>query len=271
MHARLSHIVRRLEWLPLINLPVMFPLTLRQHHAFGTATELLNNGELASSESWDALRSNHPHFVIPSNREDWLAGLAETKDGQDLALKDRAGDIVDLLHAKNITDLHSVGVGGGALEYFIKLRDPASRLTASDYNPDGVARLRDLFVECDSVRQFDIAQGDWTEVQPEPRSSAVLMYRVDPHFTDVEWKSIFDRLASSRIHRILFIPATEISFQYLIFNFLKGGTDLASGKRRAFTGYMRSAKAFQALWGDSYIHQKIKLGGLSSYWLSLRI
>lgn len=267
--GRLSHIVRRLHWFPLVNLPVMFPVTLRHHYAFGSVMNLFKNGELTSPQSWDALRTQHPHFVIADDREEWIASLDHMKDGQDPALKDRAIEICELLRTKGMADLHSIGVGGGALEYFIKRCDSSRRLSASDYNPIGVARLRKVFTECDRVEQFDITRDPWSMIQPNPEISAVLMYRVDPHFTDMEWKSIFSKMASERVRHILYIPATEISFQYLAFTLLKTVIAKISGAGVSFTGYARSAKVFPLLWRGLYAHETLRLGGLNAYWLTL--
>jgi hypothetical protein len=267
--GRLSHIVRQLYWLPLVNLPVMFPLTLRHYYPFGELGGLLKNGELASPESWDALRLNDPNLFISDERAEWIKGLTEVKDGQDLALRERASEIVGLLDAKGIADIHSVGVGAGALEYFIKLFSASAiRVVASDYNPEGVARLRRVFVECDGIEQFDITQDNWLSVA---RASTVLMYRVDPQLSDQEWRAVFESTARARIQNILYIPSNEISFQYLMFSWLRTLFARMAGKRLAFAGYIRSAKIFPKFWQGLYVQESVRLGGLRSYWLTLHI
>jgi hypothetical protein len=263
----LGDVARKLSWLPLVNLPVWVPLTRPHYYYFGGAADALKGGELHSPESWDVLRTRHPHFVVPETRDKWLASLSESKDGQDLALKQRAAQIARELHAQGISDVHSVGVGAGALEYFLKQEMPSLRVTASEYAPENVARLRDVFHEA-NVIQFDIAQGDWSGVQPQPQCSAVLMYRVDPHFTNDAWGAIFANMATAGVKNIIFIPATIVTVQYLLLLQLRAGIAYIRGERASFTGYMRSAKVFPMFWGGLYAHKNITFGGLPSYLLT---
>jgi len=115
MPSRITKFLRYLNSLP-------FNLTVKHYYPFGKTTASLKDGELNSPESWDALRVSHPHFSITSERESWVrqCELGINKDGQDGCLNARAVEIVDLLKANKFTSIHSVGVGGTALEYHIK-------------------------------------------------------------------------------------------------------------------------------------------------------
>ncbi|UPJ41956.1 hypothetical protein IVB40_32550 [Bradyrhizobium sp. 40] len=263
----LGDLARKLSWLPLVNLPVWVPLTRPHYYYFGGVAETLKDSELHSAESWDALRTQHPHFVVQETRDKWLASLSESKDGQDLALKQRAAQIERELRVRGITDVHSVGVGAGALEYFLKQEMPSMHITASEYAPANVARLRNVFHEA-NVIQFDIAQGDWSGVQPQPDCSAVLMYRVDPHFTNEAWRTIFSNMAAAGVENIIFIPATIVTVQYLLLLQLRASIAYIRGERASFTGYMRSAKVFPPFWDRLYVHKNVMLGGLPSYLLT---
>lgn len=141
-------------------------------------------------------------------------------------------------------------------------------MAASDYNPEGVARLRRVFIESDRVECFDITKDDWSEIQPAGNNAAVLMYRVDPQLSDKEWRAVFERMAQGGIQNILYIPSNEISFQYLTVYWLRTMFARWKGDSLSFAGYIRSAKAFPVMWSDLYSHEAMRLGGLKSYWLS---
>ena len=88
------------------------------------------------------LRLYHPHFLVPTDRDAWLADLKKHKDGQDPATRQRAAEIAHQLSMRGITDVHSVGVGCAPLEYHLKALAPSVHLTASDYSPGSIARLQ---------------------------------------------------------------------------------------------------------------------------------
>ena len=266
--SRLSYIIRKLDWLPLVNFRIGFPLTLRHYYYFGSIADQLEKGELTSAASWDTLRLHHPRFVIYQNRDEWLGSFSKDKDGQDLAIKARAVDIVQWCRDNRINNLHSVGVGSAALEYFIKSEDPSIRLIASDFNLEGVTRLKRVFTECDQITLFNVLTDDWSKLQPQSGESAVLMYRVDTSFTDEQWRMIFTRMTLSNVRHIIYIPATIMSVQYLIFMMMRHVWSRIRGRKMTFTGYVRSGEVFPKLWLDKFCYQQLKLGGLPSYWLT---
>jgi len=111
--------------------------TAKTYHHFAEASGPVGTS-LLSRRAWDALRtSGHLGFAIPGSRAGWLASFANRDD-----LQTRAKDIVALSHDLRLTRVFSVGVGGAALEYFIKLQDPRICLTCTDFAPETVRRLR---------------------------------------------------------------------------------------------------------------------------------
>ena len=168
---------------------------------------------------------------------------------------------------RGITDVHSVGVGCAPLEYHLKALAPSVQLTASDYSPGSIARLQRVFLECDKVVRFDILHGDWRKIQPNPPTSLVLMYRVDPCFSNDQWRAVFERMEAADVCNILFIPADILTLHYIVLVQKRFWLARFRGATQNFTGYDRSPKVFQRFWRDLYSCEEILLGGLHSYWL----
>lgn len=249
------------------NIP--FPLTVRHYYPFDGLAMRLKNGQLQSAEAWDLLRAEHPHFMIPDDRDEWIKSLKTSKDGQDDRLETRAQQIVSLLKHHSISNIYSVGSGAGALEYFLKREMPEAQITASDYNPLGIERLRRVFIEC-KVVQFDMTDPDWTGMggDDDPHSG-VIMYRVDPHFTNAQWRTIFRNAALSRVHNILYMPAEIMTLRWLYHHRLKNLDALLRGRKPSFTGYARNDKALPVQWYGFYTSETVTLAGMTSFWLTL--
>lgn len=249
---------------------IPFPVTAKQYWTFHEFTEELKDKELCSAESWDLIRAKHPHFIIPATRDAWLGSLSDLKDGQDASLQARAREIADLARRRNITRIHSVGVGSAGLEYFIKKCEPSLRMTVSDYNPAGVERLQQVFTECDCITRFDMMQPDWRSMGGGGASDAlVLMFRLEPHFTNWQWRSIFKNMAQSCVRNVLFIPhniMTVRSYYQLIIRILRARL---SGHALAFTGYIRNDKMYPKLWDNYYASESMVFGYMQSFLLTL--
>ena len=135
----------RERWRRAVYHPILLPLTIKHYYCFDQFTGDLKDGQLYSPELWDVLlRLYHPHFLVPTDRDAWLAGLKKHKDGQDPATRQRAAEIAQQLSMRGITDVHSVGVGCAPLEYHLKALAPSVHLTASDYSPGSIARLQKI-------------------------------------------------------------------------------------------------------------------------------
>jgi hypothetical protein len=248
---------------------IPFPITAKQYYPFHEFAAELKDKELCSAESWDLLRTKHPHFIIPSNRNDWLKSLRDHKDGQDGELETRAQEIASLARRRDITDIYSVGVGAAGLEYFIKKHEPSLRITASDYNPAGVERLQQVFTECDAITRFDMMEQDWRSMGGGMANALVLMFRLEPHFSNRQWRSIFENMAHSRVQSILFIPHRIMTFLYYYELRKKNLRSLLSGDAPSFTGYIRNDKVYPRLWADHYVCENVVLGQLRAFFLSL--
>lgn len=238
--------------------PVMF--TSRHYQEFGESTEHLKDGVLDSPDSWDELREHHEHYSIGRTRDEWLRaaeGMVK-KDGQDGGMVQRAADIVESLRNLDARSLFSVGVGGAGLEYQIKKRMPDIHLTCSEYAPQNVEMLRKVFTECEAFEVFDILKGDWSRAAAA--GDTVLMYRVDPHFTDSEWRTIFTAMHAAGITHIIYIPCTCLSVRSWLFRLRRRILWTLTRMPVAFAGYVRTKARFESFWGGLYKSETLSYG-----------
>lgn len=251
-----------------------FPFTMKHYQTFGETSSKMKNQELASVESWDALRQNHPHFSVSSDRKEWLfvSEANVRKDGQDSLLVERAKDIVNLLKREEIAEIFSVGVGGAGLEYQIKKMMPDLKLVCSEYSQANVDLLKKVFIESDEVIKFDVLNDNWGEVNKKylNDNGLCLIYRIDASFSNDEWSKIFKRIHSASIEKILLIPTGMLTV-LSIFNrkrreikwFFKGMPVL-------FSGYIRTKKQFEKYWKDLYNQKELVFGGLKGFLLKIK-
>ncbi len=248
-----------------------FAFSMKHYQIFGDATSEMKDQELASPESWDALRKNHPFFSISPDRNEWLVAseVMVKKDGQDDQLKQRAEDIVVLLKKHNISRIFSVGVGGAALEYQIKKLLPEISLVCSDYSPITVERLKEVFVESDDVIEFDILNGNWSLIQEKyiGDRGLCLIYRLDAGFSDTEWQKIFHDLSNAGVLNVLVIPTGVLTLLSVYNRKKREFLWFCKKISTVFCGYVRTKKRFQEQWGRWYAEEETVLGGLKSFLL----
>lgn len=246
---------------------------MRHYQTFGDSTSGFVDNSLNNIESWRSLRDSHPRFSISDDRDEWVKAseLEIIKDGQDTELINRASEIVQLLKAKDIKTLFSVGVGGAGLEYQIKKRMPNLRIICSEYEPKTVEKLKKVFIEADEIIEFDILKGDWGSVHKqylEDSKSLVLMYRLDAGFDDMDWKKIFISMSDANISNIIYIPTTTLT---LLSIWNRKSREFKWFLKRmpiSFAGYLRTKMRFQSYWKTLFDEKEIVLGGLKSFCLS---
>lgn len=242
-------------------------LTVRHVEAFGPQTAALKDGVLDSPEAWDALRRAHPHFSIAPNREEWLRVTegAAKKDGQDGGLRQRAADVGAVLERNGITAVFSVGVGGAGLEYHLKKMRPALRVICSEYAPENVDMLKAVFTEADGIVRFDMKDADWSPAAGE--NTLALLYRVDPHATDAEWRDIFRRMHAAGVRNVLFIPCGFLTLKSLVQRRWRAFRLRRSGQAVVFSGFLRTRKTFESFWQGLYDGAPSVFGGYTGYYL----
>jgi hypothetical protein len=259
---------RIIEFLKYLN-SLPFNLTVKHYYPFGEATASLKDEKLNSSESWDALRVSHPNFSIADERESWVrqCEMGVNKDGQDGSLNARAVAIVNLLKAYKFSSIHSVGVGGAALEYHIKRLYPNLRMTVSDYAPKNVEILKRVFHECDSVIEFDLLSKDWSAWGGDERL-CIMMCRIDTELTDEQWRNVFKNMYESKIMNALYITSRILTFKYLYSEKKRYALHKLFQKDISFAGYRRTKSVFRSFWASKYQEHEFMFGGLSGFLLS---
>lgn len=245
------------------------PIRLTIRHYFPLAARLpeLAGINLDSPQAWDLVRKSHPHFATPDAREAWIASLSEKRDGQDGAVSQRATDLAHLLRDRHFTSLHSIGVGSAALEYFTLQEMPELHLIVSEYNDESVARLTRVFPE-GNPKKFDVLQSSWQKDSGD-QNHLVLIYRLDPHLTDAQWRTVFAQLRDSQVHNVLFVPHVFLSLRYLYNERKASWKQWRPGKRASFAGYIRTRRVFEGYWAGLYEALPVTLGGKEGFLLSL--
>lgn len=244
------------------------PLTIEHHYPLGDIMPLLEGGDLASPYSWDLVREKHPHFRVETNRERWVkqCEIGIGKDGQDGHLVERAYSIIDICQANGFTKIHSIGVGEAALEYQIKRLRPSLRMIASEYAPNNVETLRTVFQECDRIIHFDMLTGDWLEWS-NGSNLLILMYRVDPHLSNKEWRQVFESMYKANVLNVLYMPSGFLTLGYAIVEERRYLKHKLLRKGISFAGYVRTKSTFERFWQGLYLAREGNLYGIPSFLL----
>ena len=251
---------------------IPFPLTIKHYYPFEESTAFLKDEELNSSDSWDALRKNHPHFSISENREEWLkaAELQVKKDGQDGGMIKRAHEVAKIIDKLGITSLFSAGVGGAGLEYQIKKMRPSIHLTCSEYAPQNVERLKKVFLEANEITLFDMKNDDWSnalKVGVELEKQLCLLYRVDIDLTNDEFQKIFKKMHDAHIENVLIILCGRLTFRGLLNRFFQRLSWKIHSVPFKFAGYLRSLETFPKFWKYFYEAKELEFNGLKGFYL----
>ena len=251
-----SEAIRR-RFLRRVNrLPV--PLTLPHLFRFSAMDGDMATTDPLSPEFWDRLRIGDAHFVLPQERDAWLAYCesCSVHDGVDSLLPSRAAAIAAILCRLKVQRLFSVGVGAGALEYHVKKSSPDVHLVCSDYAPWNVEVLRRVFTECEDVVRFDVARDDWSVCGNTP-GTLCLIWRVDPLLTDAQWRAAFERAHAEGVRHILFGAGGLLTLSRIARRLItrlqvatKGVSMMQAGWVRV--GWVRTEPAFPRLWQSFY-------------------
>lgn len=246
--------------------------SIKHYYPIDKNKSTLKNGELQSAESWDELRKNDEHFSISENREEWLKaaeGLVR-KDGQDGDFINRAREIVKIIDDKKIKTLLSVGVGGAGIEYQIKKMRPELRLVCSEYSGYSVEALKKVFVESDSVIQFDMVDDSWRAILGglDYESTLVLMYRIDIDLNNDRLFKVFNNTYRDGVKNILIVICGELTIKSLFSVRLPNRIKwILKSIPYAFSGYLRPVPSFHVFWSKKYKEKSLRLAGLPSFLL----
>lgn len=230
---------------------------MRAYYDFQETSKVVGKS-LLSRESWDALRTaDNADFSIPETREAWLASFADRTD-----LRDRARMIAQLCRDKSLTSIFSAGVGGAGLEYFIKTENPDLYITCADFAPTATARLAGVFTECAEVIVFDMRRDEWTGAS----GTLYLLHRVDTELSDAAWRTCFARMASARVSPVLVVATAFLDRGKMIRIVRTYMSHRLRGRPLTFSGYIRTKRAFRALWKRDYCTEaELEMGDLTGF------
>lgn len=239
-------------------------LTLKYYHYFGDLQKGLGD-DLNTTESWDALRTKRGVkglYYIPEDREIWQNICLSNEP-----LKSKAKDIVELVGPK-FDCIHSFGVGAAYLEFLIKKEKPSLGMTCSDFTPQGIARLKKVFVEADEITNFDMLHGDWGTVDPE---CICLLHRVDTVFDDEQWEAVFCKMKDAGIRNALFIPSDILTLKKILYQLFKYAIFKIFRWKMTFSGFLRTRERLASLMNEYYeISRAVNVGGSTGFLLKLR-
>lgn len=226
-------------------------LTLPHVYDFGSDRELVGS-DLVRPAAWDALRTRTTGpFALASDREAWHSSV--TADSQ---LRARAEAIDRWLDAAGASSVASYGAGTGALELLLHRLAPGRPLIATDFGPETVARLTSLFPEAE-VRQHDLL------LDPPLAADVHLLHRIDTEFTNDQWRHLLRQFSGQR----LLVVATAVlsPFDALL-------QTLNRIRHRGLTraGWARNGAAFESLWGETHVAQRLQMHDLVAWDLQPR-
>ncbi|MDX6475984.1 MAG: hypothetical protein QOH95_1495 [Gaiellaceae bacterium] len=221
-------------------------IRVRHTYDFGDAREAVGD-DLLQPRAWDAAREVPGPFHLPESRAAWEARA------DDAELRRRARDIVALAEAEGAASVCSHGVGTALLELNIVRVAPELALTCTDYAPQTVERLRQLFPEAEVVAR------DLTD--PDPPSAALhLMHRLDAELDDDDWRRVFAGLPQ----KVLFVPNHVLSVSGAAREVARR---LVRRGRLTRAGWFRNEPALRALWSDTHADRRVLVGGAPGFLL----
>ena len=239
-------------------------LTLKYYYYFDGLEDELGD-YLNTPASWDVLRTNdgaQKIFSISEDRETWQKTCLSNEQ-----LKSKAKDIVKIV-TPEFNCVCSFGVGAGYLEYLIKKEEPSLQVKCSDFSPQGIERLKKVFLEADEVVTFDMIQGDWERVDSQ---GICLFYRVSEMFDDAQWRRVFYKMKHAGIKGMLFVPSEILTFKKILYQQFKYIIFRLLRRRMTFSGYLRNEQRFISILSEFYeIVQVVDVGEAKGFLLKLR-
>lgn len=241
-------------------------LTVKHYYSFGKRAEAVGRN-LLSENSWDAVRIDDENrdtpFSIPKKREDWIKKCIN----HDQMVK-RADAVGKFLKEKGFKKVISYGSGACFMEYNLKNQHPDIVLECSDFSPNAVERLKNIFTEADKIYLFDMLRHDFKS----ENGALHLFHRLDADFSNSEWKDIFKRASKARITNILFVPCAIDTLKSLAKTIIGKWHQIIFKKSiLSFAGYLRTKDALKNLFIDYYnLSEETTVGDLTGFYLSIK-
>ena len=202
---------------------------------------------------WDYIRQDgkNPSFSLENSREDYIANCEKS-------VKARENATYIAKQLKQGEAVCSLGAGKGILEWQLKTMRPDLKLCCSDYAQDALDRLRELFIECDEFKQFDMLRGNYAELKSY---DALIMYRISTEFNEAEWRTIFRNCHAMVIPKILFVPAEVADIRDLLREIMLRLRFCMKKTKPTFAGWMYSKGVLADILSEYYLISDVKKCG----------
>ena len=223
-------------------------VTVRHLVDFGDDRELVGDS-LVTPTSWDALRTQTDGpFALAATPEELGRQANERLD-----IGARAELIDEWIRERSPMDLVSYGVGGGVLECWLERLSPDRSMALTEYAPQTLERLRQLFPNREVFRH-DLL------VDPPLDAGLHLFHRIDTELSNRQWRAVLKNFSRCE----LLVVATEI---------IDGRRAAAAARARirnpwvTNAGWLRNRAAFEALWRTSHSFERLRFGDLHAWHL----
>jgi hypothetical protein len=224
---------------------------MRHYFDFGPDHALVGD-DLARPEAWDALRtSSSGAFALPDSRDAFERAADER-----LELAKRARSLDERLEQLGVGTLASYGVGSALLELWLHRLRPDRRLRLTDYAPQTVERLGELFPAAE-ISQHDLVH------DPPLDADIHLLHRVDTELSNRQWRELLRRLAPATV----LVVATEVATVPRL------ATEAMGRLRRRHlsrAGWLRTRSAFEGLWSPTHDAEAVVFHDLEGWVLRPR-
>ena len=203
------------------------------------------NGGKLDKEKWEELRNDgkDSNFAISGSISEY-----EKRCSGDLAHKEAAEAVVDVIREKNWQDrrIVSMGSGTGALEWHIKQLNPQLHVECTDYTSAAMERLKKVFPSIDDAYEFDMLEGDYSAFAT---NSVLVFHRLSNEFDPEQWKTVFAKMKEGGVKDIIFTPCEVVNPIVALKETLAHIKNRLLGRRDTFCGWMYSEKELMDIFG----------------------
>jgi hypothetical protein len=224
-------------------------LVVRRVFDFGAQRDDVGD-TLLTPDAWDAVRRLPGAFHLQDTREQWLA------DGSQPPYPERAKSVVSLAQRVGALSLCSHGAGGALLEQQVHRLAPELELTCTDFAPETVVGLRELF------EGANVVIADLRDPTSLPRADLHLMHRLDQELSEHQWHAVFAWLDAP----VVFVPSEILTLvaatKELVRRTLR--------PRATAAGWFRNEGALRALWSPWFEDSRVQIGDEVGFLLSPR-
>ena len=206
-------------------------------------------GDRLNQENWERLRVDLENDGGGYSIKNSAEAFEDACRNAGSMYRTAARKICEALREQGAARAVSFGVGAGVLEGLIKANMPTLKLICTDYTEKALQKLETVFLACDETRTFDMLNGDygvWKDID------AAILFRVSTEFDFDIWKSIFARMSSAGLRRVIFIPTELATTSIMLREKALMLYHALQGKKNYFCGWLYSEKTIERMWLGAY-------------------